>query len=327
MRKLLGEASSFAAVEPLCMSALTYQLEYYQQANKISTKGNLAAILFVSRLAKTKGLPLDSSVLVTNGQGQVQGLGKSAVQSILNEHGEFRVLAEEGGRTSRGSLGNMQQYVAFLNYLHSLGIADVEEIEAWWVNRVRDFFSAKPFVLKYDTSKSLRAIVRDLLAQAIKRQRENPGTMYAGAVLQHLVGAKLSLILPPGVVENHGFSVSDAMSARNGDFNIDEVIIHVTTAPGEALMRKCERNLEAGARPIIVTTYESMPAAESLAGIRGIAGRVDILEVEQFIATNVYELSQFQTSQRRMTVERLIDRYNEVVSACETDPSLKVTVG
>ena len=61
--------------------------------------------------------------------------------------------------------------------------------------------------------------------------------------------------------------------------------------------------------------------------IQGIAGRVDILEIEQFIATNVYALSQFKTAQRRVTVERLIERYNEVVEACETDPSLKVSLG
>ncbi|HEX7634336.1 MAG TPA: DUF4928 family protein [Noviherbaspirillum sp.] len=309
------------------MTALIEKLAAYQQANKLTTKGKLAAILYVSRLAKTKGLPLDASVLVTDSQGQVLGLGKTAVQAILRDHGETRVLAEEGGRTSRGSLGNMQQYVAFLNQLDQEGLADPEVIEAWWVARVRDFFSAKPFVLKYDTSKSLRAIVHDLLAQAFKRQKENPGTMYAGAVLQHLVGAKLSLVLPPGVVQNHGFSVSDVVSARSGDFIIDEVIIHVTTAPGEALMRKCEGNLQAGARPIIVTIYESMPAAEALANIQGIGGRVDILEAEQFIATNVYEISQFKTDQRRVTVERLIEKYNEIVESCETDPSLKVTVG
>jgi len=309
------------------MTSLIEHLESYQKENRINTKGNLAAILFVSRLAKIRKLPLDSSVLVTNSQGQVLGLGKSAVQAILKDYGEIRVLAEEGGRTSRGSLGNMQQYVAFLNRLHANDIADVEIIEAWWVDRIKAFFIAKPFVLKYDTSKSMRAIVRDLLLQAFKRQKENPGTMYAGAVLQHLVGAKLSLVLPSGVVKSHGFSVSDATSSRSGDFNIDEVIIHVTTAPGEALMRKCESNLDAGARPIIVTIYDSMPAAESLAGIRGIAGRVDILEIEQFIATNVYELSQFKTSERKLTVERLIERYNEIVEACETDPSLKVLVG
>ena len=246
------------------MSELDRRLSAYQKERKLTSKGKLAAILYVSRLAKKEGLPLDASVLVTDSQGQVLGLGKSAVQAILSDHGVQRVLAEEGGRTSRGSLGNMQNYVLFLNALHTEGLADTDAIEKWWVARVNDFFSAQPFTLKYDTSKSLRTIVRDLLAQAFKRQKENPGTMYAGAVLQHLIGAKLSLVLPEGAVKNNGFSVADAVTARSGDFIIDEVIIHVTTAPGEALMRKCESNLHAGTRPIIVTTHESMPGAESL---------------------------------------------------------------
>lgn len=309
------------------MSELKDSLAEYQKSKKLFTKGKLAAILFVSRLAKKNGLPLDASVLVTDSQGQVLGLGKAAVQSILKDHGETRVLAEEGGRTSRGSLGNMQQYVAFLNQLHASGIADPIETEEWWIDRVREFFSAKPFALKYDTSKSLRAILRDLLAQAIKRQKENPGTMYGGAVLQHLVGAKLSLVLPEGVVKNHGFSVSDSVSARSGDFILEEVVIHVTTAPSEALMRKCERNLHAGFRPIIVTTYDSMPAAESLANIQNIGGRTDILEIEQFIATNIYEISKFKAIDRKVTIERLVDRYNQIIDECETDPSLKIAVG
>lgn len=307
------------------MTELDKRLAAYQKERKLTSKGKLAAILYVSRLAnKGEGLPLDATVLVTDSKGQVLGLGKSAVQAILRDHGIKRVLAEECGRTSRGSLGNMQNYVDFLNSLHNEGLAEPAAIEKWWVARVKDYFNAQPFILKYDLSKSLRAIVRDLLAQAIKRQKEDPGTMYAGAVLQHLVGAKLSLILPEGEVEHHGYSVSDAVSGRSGDFIINEVIIHVTTAPGEALMRKCEGNLEAGMRPIIVTTHNSMPAAESLADIQGIAGRVDILEAEQFLATNVYELSLFKTAERRITVKKIVDRYNEVIDECETDPSLKV---
>ena len=309
------------------MSELSGRLGAYQKLHTLTTKGKLAAILYVSRLAKQRGLPLDSSILVADSRGQVLGLGKSAVQAILKDHGVLRVLAEEGGRTSRGSLGHMHDYVAFLNQLGEDGVADLDAIVSWWVARVQDFFTAQPFVLRYDTSKSLRAMVRDLLAQAIKRQKENPGTQYAGAVLQHLVGAKLSLVLPEGCFAHHGFSVSDAMSARSGDFVIDDVVIHTTTAPGEALMRKCAANLSAGCRPIIVTVHANMPAAESLADIQGIAGRVDVLEVEQFIATNVYELSLFKTEDRKLTIEKLVDRYNAVVADCETDPSLKITLG
>ena len=308
------------------MTSLVNKLSTYQKANKLTTKGGLAVVLFVTRIAKDQGLPLNSATLVADSKGQVLGLSKTKIQSILKEYGELRVLAEEGGRTSRGSLGNMEQYVSFLNQLHIDGLADMQQIEAWWVNRVKDFFSAKPFVLKYDTSKSLRIIIRDLLNQAINRQKDNPGTMYAGAILQHLVGAKLSLVLPENSIQNHGFSVSDAMSTRSGDFAIDEVVIHVTTSPGEALMRKCEGNLQSGKRPIIVTIYENMPAAESLSNIQGLSGRVDILEVEQFIATNVYEISQFKTANRKITIERLIEKYNEIVESCETDPSLKISL-
>lgn len=309
------------------MSKLSTALAAYQEQRKLTSKGKLAAMLFVTRLAKKNGLPLDASVLVTDNKGQVQGLGKSAVQAILKDHGVTRVLAEEGGRTSRGSLGNMLDYVAFLNALHQADEADLDTIETWWADRVRDYFNAQPFTLRYDPGKSMRSIIRDLLAQAFKRQRDNPGTMYAGAVLQHLVGAKLSLVLPPDSVVHHGFSVADAARARSGDFIIDEVIVHVTTAPGEALMRKCLANIESGARPIVVTTHESMAGAESLAVIQGIDGRIDLLEAEQFLATNIYELSLFKTTERRVTITRLIEQYNNIVEQCETDPSLQVTVG
>ncbi|WP_432775625.1 DUF4928 family protein [Brevibacillus gelatini] len=306
---------------------LRNRLAEFQSENKITSKGKLAAILYMTRQARIMGLPLNPSDLVTDSKGQVQGLGKAAVQAILAEYGILRTLAEEGGRTSRGSLGNMQKYIHFLNSLHDDNLDDMVMIEKWWIERVHDFFTAQPFILRYDTAKSLRAIVRDLLAQAYKRQKENPGTKYAGAVLQHLVGAKLSLVLPEGTIEHHGFSVSDAMSGRSGDFMIGEVVFHVTTAPSESLMEKCKRNLESGVRPIIVTTHNSMPGAESLAGIHELEGRIDILEAEQFIATNLYEISRFETSKRRVTVEKLIESYNEIVSKVETDPSFKVQIG
>lgn len=299
----------------------------FRTEKKLTSKGKLATILYVTRQAKRAGLPMDPDSLVTANRGQVQGLGKTAVQSILLEYGITRVLAQEAGRTSRGSLGYMYEYISLLNEFHSRGLVDLEIVERWWIDKIHNFFSAQPFSLKYDRGKSLRSVVRDLLVQAYKRQNENPGTMYAGAVLQHLVGAKLSLVLPNREVINHGFSVADDVSGRSGDFIIDEVIIHVTTAPSEALMQKCIDNLNAGHQPIIVTTHKSMPAAEALAGIHEIEGRVDILEAEQFIATNLYELSRFQTSERKLTIERLIEKYNEIVESCETDPSLKVSIG
>jgi len=116
------------------MKELHARLAAFQQQHKITSKGKLAAILFVSREAKKKKFPLDAEILVTDGRGQVLGLGKAAVQAILKDYGINRVLAEEGGRTSRGSMGKMQEYVAFLNALHKAGLANTEAIEVYWVS-------------------------------------------------------------------------------------------------------------------------------------------------------------------------------------------------
>ena len=61
-----------------------------------------------------------------------------------------------------------------------------------------------------DSSKSIRCIVSDLIDSAFARQRECPGTMVAGAVMQHLVGAKIETALPKAKIKHEGFAVADA---------------------------------------------------------------------------------------------------------------------
>lgn len=286
-------------------------------------KGPLCVALVVTQHAREQ-LPLDASKLVTEGGGQVLGLGKSAVQAVLKKHGITRVLASEGGRTSRGSLGNMREYVALLNSLHVKRMADLDAIEKFWIARVHEFFAGKPFRIKLDASRGLRAVVGDVLAQAEERQKTTPGTYYAGAVLQHVVGAKLDCALGEGKFEHNSFSTADAPSARKGDFFIGDVAVHVTTSPSEALLEKCVDNLNDGHRPIIVTTKRGLPLAEGLAQNKSIADRLDVFEVEQFVALNLYELGKFAGEGRRTAVTDLVRRYNEIIDDIETDPSLKI---
>lgn len=287
----------------------------------------MCVVLFISRYARDHGLPLNSDSLVTERSGQVLGLGKGAVQKILADHGIPQVLAEEGGRTSRGSLGNMRAYVEFLNGLHQVGLADTAAIESWWVQKIKEHFSAKPLKLRFDASKGLQSIIQDVLAQAKKRQQEATGTMYQGAVLQHLVGAKLELAMSELEITHNGFSVADAFSDRSGDFVLDDTIIHVTTSPGEALIRKCQQNINVGAKPIILTLLDGVAVAKGLAGNAGISGRIDIMDAEQFLAANLHELSLFKTSERRLTFVKLIEVYNRIVEENETDPGLLIEIG
>ncbi len=291
---------------------------------RFRSKGPLSVALVVTQHARKLGLPLDPGSLITAGGGQVLGLGKGAVQAVLKRHRVSRVLAAEGGRTSRGSLGNMRDYVAFLNELQRTGLEDLTAIERFWIDRVQDFFAGKPFRIKLDASRSIRSVVRDLIAQAVERQKNAPGATYAGAVLQHLVGAKLDCALGAAQLQHNSFSTADAPSGRAGDFFLGDVAIHVTTSPGEALIERCRDNLNDGHRPIIVTLAKGLAVAEVLAENLGLAERIDVFEIEQFVALNLYELGRFALEGRRAAVGELIERYNQIIAEVETDPSLSI---
>lgn len=127
-------------------------------------------------------------------------------------------------------------------------------------------------------------------------------------------------------MEHYGANVADAMTARAGDFVLDDVALHVTTAPTEALIRKCKANIDAGFRPVVVTIAESRAGIDSIAKGFGIDGRIDIIEAEQFIATNILEWSHFIGKMQHTEIVRLIEQYNAIVQKYETDPSLLIEI-
>jgi len=305
-------------------SDLERALDRFVSDHGFRGKGPLCVALVVTQHAREKGLPLDVETLMTPGGGQVLGLGKSAVQAVLGRYGIERVLAAEGGRTSRGSLNNMRLYAAFLNELNRIGSVDMDAVESCWISRVRAFFSSRPFTIKLDASRSLRYVIGDILNQAAKRQEDTPGVTYAGAVLQHLTGAKLDCALRKVRVEHNSYATADAPGGRAGDFLVGDVAIHVTTAPGEAVIERCRETLDRGYRPVLVTVQRSIAVAEGIARNKGLADRVDIFEIEQFLALNLYELGDFESDGRRMAIEELIVRYNKIVAEVETDPSLEI---
>src|SRR5260221_6654171 len=92
-------------------------LTTFAVSKAFSGKGPLCVALVVTEHARRHGLPLDPEKLLTDRGGQVLGLGQSAVQAILNRHDIVKILAAEGGRTSRGSIDNMRAYVGLLNDL------------------------------------------------------------------------------------------------------------------------------------------------------------------------------------------------------------------
>lgn len=306
------------------ITSLQEELTRFYNENKYNSKGKLSVAIVITEQAAKKDFPLDPSEFVTEGGGQVYGLGRDAVQKVLKRHDIDQILAKEGGRTSRGSLGNMREYIAFLNEIHNAGVYDPIAIERFWIAKVKLFFAAKPLKVKSDHSHSLRSLIRDVIGQAEARQKESQGVHYAGAVMQHLVGAKLDCALGKDNFKHNSFSTSDAQTGRNGDFFIGNTALHITTTPTEAVIGRCQENLERGQRPVLITTKKGLPLAEGLADNAGLAHRIDVFEIEQFIALNLYEFGRFEEKGRLVAVSDLIKRYNEIVEEFETDPSLLI---
>lgn len=308
---------------------VTEQLLRFVEQEAISDQGSLSMALVVTRHARL-GLPARADQLLTSSGCQVKGLGRPRVRSILASHGIARPLSSECGRTSMLSVPRMKAYVAFLNSLPPP--VNLEEVEAFWISRFRGLLASspprypagQPFKFRADASLSIRAAVRDLLRQARQRQQGLPGSRHEGAMLQHLVGAKLDLLLPPGSVSHHPAAEADQAEGRAGDFLVGDVAVHVTTHPGEALVRRCAENLAAGLRPLVVTLPKQAEAAEDLAENAGLGDRVDVLDVEQFLCSNLLERSLFQTANRRARAAELLARYNALVEAHEHDPALKI---
>lgn len=284
----------------------------------------LAVALHLTDLARTRRLPLNGSDLVTAGGGQIAGLGGASISKILSRYDIKRKFAKEAGRTSRGSLAVMHAYVKLLNDLHAEGKFDPDQIERFWIDEVRNFFTAKPFTLNLDPAKGLIFVVNEIILQAETRRKSNPGVQYTGALLQHLVGAKLECVLPGFSISHHPFSAADDQRGRHADFEINLVAIHVTTWPTSDLLDKCASNIEAGLQPLIVTLDKLVKNANDLAEHLGVQHRVDVLSAQQFLASNLYELSRFESKQRDTAVIDLIDHYNSIVASVETDPSLKI---
>ena len=172
------------------------RMKAFQSENHITTKGPLSLVVQFTRMAREKDFPLNPNDFQTSGKGQVAGLGGGNLKKILKEHGIAQQLSAEGGRTSRGSMGLMIKYVDFLNAWNEEETVDFSIVEEFWTEQVREYFRNQPFVLTADTSKTIGANLDELFEQAKKRQKQNPGTQYLGTILQHLVAAKLCLIMP-----------------------------------------------------------------------------------------------------------------------------------
>ena len=128
------------------MTDFETRLKAFQTENNIFSKGKLSVVIQFTRLVRGKEFPLNPDDFKTVKEGQVAGLGGGNLKKILKDHGIAQQLSAEGGRTSRGSMGLMIEYVDFLNEWHAEEAVDLAAIEAFWAETSARVFQ-KPTIL------------------------------------------------------------------------------------------------------------------------------------------------------------------------------------
>lgn len=186
--------------------------------------------------------------------------------------------------------------------------------------------AASPIRIELENGNSIKAFLTDIFEEAKYRQREKRESNVLGIVILHLVGAKLEMLYPEHTIIHGGFSVGDFQAGRSGDFEVGDCVIHVTTAPSKPLLSKCQENLDKNFRPLVISTSVGAEMTEALADEFNISNDVEVLDITQFLVANMLEWTGFEGGKRRNTFEELLNRYNDIVELCETDPSLKIEV-
>lgn len=281
--------------------------------------------LIVSRML-ADGMPITDERLYSSGKSQVRGLSGPTIAKILEQHGETRIFTREGGRTSRGTVLLAAAIRDVLNDT-AISVGDTvdadyvsSQLEAFFTKCVRlDYFDKQRITVDIDHTKPLASVVSDILRAAAERS-DKP----TGAVLQHLVGAKLQLRFPEEKIGSDRANAADMHTDREGDFQVGTTAFHVTTAPMEKLISRCVENKRAGYRPVILTLESKVQAAKQMADNVGMSEQISVQSAEIFIGTNIEEISTYDGDRIREGLAKLIRTYNSRIEQIESDKSLMI---
>ena len=277
--------------------------------------------------------PLTQEAYISAQGSQVKELGGAKIREILARYGETRPFRSEGGRTSRGSLVLAREFAALLNesqaatpYLtasHAERAFARQLMQRWVVELLQEqYFNRQRIEAELDHRRPMKFAVRMLLQAA----RDRGGTT-AGAVAQHLVGAKLSLRFPDQEISNESYTTADQQTERPGDFLVGDTAIHVTMSPGEnVISNRCRANIRAGFRPLVLVPEDRVAAADQLVDNANLEGQVAVNSIENFVGQNIEEIAGFSDEGIKTGLRDLLERYNERVQAVESDPSLKIAI-
>lgn len=278
-----------------------------------------AGIVVLDRLLE--GVPLKEGDAFTP-RGELKG-ARSGLKRVLTRHGiPETYLKEATGRqaaTYARTLLEKLEWGKRMSTIKRIRKKDLKSGIGVLVKEATAWLRRDPLKISCDRQCSPKIWVNTILKKAEGRS--------GGRVEQHLVGAKLQERYAKRVdVPKHPGHAADVQTRRSGDFDLGKVSYHVTSNPTRDHLQKCKDNAAANRIPVLIVPADKIERARVYADDEGVASRVTILSVEDFVAQNAIEISSEQEVAVFDIMKAIIDEYNRRVLEVEKDNSLTIEI-
>lgn len=287
--------------------------------------GSLCAAITVLERMRGK-FPLENSDYLTRSGGEVSRM-KAHVETVMARFNETRRLPSEVGRTNRSTAALAKDIVGALTALPSFaGLNErtrelvIHELHADLVKDMQWHLDRPALQIQVNLALAAALIVEDILEAAARKQ-------IGGAVAQHLVGAKLALRFPNMVIPNHPYTAADVPTGRPGDFDLGDVVLHVTIRETSGHIEKCKRNFRDGKRPYLLVPKDRILVADQMVKDNDAKGKVLVSSIESFVGQNVEEIGEFTQEGLKANMRALLEKYNFRVAEAEpSNPGFQIEI-
>lgn len=191
--------------------------------------------------------------------------------------------------------------------------AEDEQCMAECIAYFSDRRRLKPIRVRFHPDKSPGWNIAALLEISRSLNVEEP-------VACNLIAATLDLLFPSILIAEKPSNVGTK------SLILGTTCFHVTASPSSAVVSKCAANIQSGLHPVLLVPREQAAKSRHLAEDKGIINDVTIIAIEDFVASNIIELSNGKQSEFINTLRSIIDAYNRRLEEVETDMSLRIEV-
>jgi hypothetical protein len=302
-----------------CHQILDSWLESCTRGGKIA-RNTIAIGIVVLHHMRQNGI-LERDIVISQG-GEVSG-ARSGLGNILETYGiPSSYLKEVTTRQGHQDGQRLFEQFGWGAKFSVLSEADKEKLLLDLIDRL--LLYAKTWLLRQNLKLDIDR--RQTPSFWINLIVENAKDRSGGVVEQHLVGAKLERRFKEIDIANFPAHAADYQTDRGGDFNISNLVYHVTATPSRNVLQKCVSNIRVGLHPILLIPRNQENKARVLAQDEGIDKELTIISIEDFIAMNIIELATEENKDFFTILREIVNIYYKRLEEVETDLSLRIEV-